>query len=280
MAKPTHNFTPVRAKRTFEVVVELLQGKIFSGEYLPGDRLPSERTLAEQLRVGRPAVREAYRAMELLGILEIRRGNEGGAFIREPCGDSAAEMIGDVFKFQKVDLSSLAEARIAVERAIAELAAARATAEDFSNMEEILGRADERISQGLSATEEGIEFHLAVARASRNPVLLMVLSSITGFMRLWLKKLGPTAATSRREQGEHAGLLACLRQGRTEEAGRLIEEHLRYSKERLEALLVVRTPGNIEVKQPDRPSAVSRVPSPMEGRVPSPPVPLPDPNDG
>jgi GntR family transcriptional repressor for pyruvate dehydrogenase complex len=179
--------------------------------------------------------------MELLGILEIRRGNEGGAFILEPGRDSAADAIGDVLRFQKIDLSALAEARIAVERAIAELTAARATPEDFASIEAILDRADERIARGLSAAEEGIEFHLAIARASRNPVLLMVLSSLMGLMRLWLKKLGPTAATSRREQGEHRRFLACLKQGRTEEAGRLIVEHLRYSKERLESLSAERS---------------------------------------
>ena len=72
-------FKPPKIKRTFELIVEELKKEIFTGRYQPGDRLPSERSLAASLEVSRTAIREAYRALELSGIIEIRKGSEGGA---------------------------------------------------------------------------------------------------------------------------------------------------------------------------------------------------------
>src|SRR3982751_343053 len=74
-------FRQVQIRRTFEEVAAQVRGMLFDGSLRPGDRLPPERELAVTLGVGRPALREALRALEVGGLLELRKGKTGGAFI-------------------------------------------------------------------------------------------------------------------------------------------------------------------------------------------------------
>ncbi|RYD02051.1 hypothetical protein N752_26735 [Desulforamulus aquiferis] len=74
-------FKPIKAKKIYEEIVEQIKGMITSGELNAGDKLVPERELAERLQVGRSAVREAYRALEAIGLIEIRPGE--GTFVRE-----------------------------------------------------------------------------------------------------------------------------------------------------------------------------------------------------
>jgi GntR family transcriptional repressor for pyruvate dehydrogenase complex len=231
------DFTPLRTKRTFELIVDDLKERIFAGEYRPGDRLPAERALAERLRVGRTSIREAYRALELMGILEIRKGSDGGAYILEPCQRSATEAISDVLRVQNLGLSALAEARIFIEKGVAELAAERAGPDDLARVQVILARASDKIAGGQPTLDESLEFHMALAEACQNPVLATVHASVVTLMRLWLKRLRPTPEASRRELDEHRLLLAAVVQRRPAEASRLMEDHLRDSKERLERVV-------------------------------------------
>ena len=229
-------FPTLKAKRTFELIVDLIKERVFSGDYAPGDRLPAERSLAEALGVGRASVREAYRALELLGVIEIRKGAEGGAFIQEPTQQSASETISDLLRLHNTSLSSLAEARLYIERGTAELAARRAQANDLERLGEIMARAEQSIAQGRSAAEDTIEFHLTLARISGNPILAMALKSIMELLRLMLRRLAPDQETARHEWGEHGRILEALRTGRAELAGELMDQHLRRSMQRLEVL--------------------------------------------
>jgi GntR family transcriptional repressor for pyruvate dehydrogenase complex len=69
------DFKPVKAKRLYEEVLEQIRELIAGGELKPGDRLMSERELADRLEVSRPSVREAIRSLEMMGFIEIRRGD-------------------------------------------------------------------------------------------------------------------------------------------------------------------------------------------------------------
>src|SRR5688572_27123761 len=79
--------SPVRRVRSFDDVVTHVRDGILDGTVAPGERLPSERELCELFGVSRPTVREALRALEAVGLVEIRLGTRGGAFARRP--DSA-----------------------------------------------------------------------------------------------------------------------------------------------------------------------------------------------
>ena len=78
------DWTPVRVERLFEKVASRIEGDILEGRLRPGQRLPSESELGRRLGVGRSAVREALKTLELRGLLQVRRGYNGGTFVRVP----------------------------------------------------------------------------------------------------------------------------------------------------------------------------------------------------
>jgi DNA-binding FadR family transcriptional regulator len=224
----------VKAKRTFELIVDLLKERILSGEFSPGDRLPAERNLAEALGVGRPSVREAYRALELMGILEIRKGTDGGAFIVAPSNQSTSETIADLMRMHHVELATLAEARLFIEKGTAELAAEKAAPSDIETMEKILGQVSDRVAAGRSVADLGIEFHLKISEAGANPLLHMSLASIMELMRRELRRRRPTAQTATFELQEHRNLLKAIKDRNAGRAVLVMDQHLRRSLERLQ----------------------------------------------
>jgi len=224
----------VKTKRTFELIVDLLKERILSGEFSPGDRLPAERNLAEALGVGRPSVREAYRALELMGILEIRKGIDGGAFIVAPSNQSTSETITDLMRMHHVELATLAEARLFIEKGTAELAAGKASPTDIECLEKILDHVSDRVARGESVADLGIEFHLKIAEAGANPLLCMSLTSVMELMRRELRRRRPSAETSKFELREHRKLLKAIKERDAEQAVLLMDLHLRRSLERLQ----------------------------------------------
>ena len=97
------SFQPIQIRRAFEEICDRIRAQIAAGSLKPGDKLPAERELAQQLGVGRNALREALRSLEIAGIVRLQKGAKGGAFIRE----------GDAGRMDEVmrDMLSLARSR-------------------------------------------------------------------------------------------------------------------------------------------------------------------------
>jgi GntR family transcriptional repressor for pyruvate dehydrogenase complex len=167
-------FAPVSAGRSFERVLNALRRAIESGELRPGDRLPAEPALAEEFGISRSVLREALKALELSGDVEVRRGYGGGTFIAEP---RTADEHAPVTNALDLTAAQLLDVRLALEPAAARLAAesgnqkARALREAVNDMEVL----DARPAHVLAAD---VDFHLAVAEATGNPVFAAVLAGL------------------------------------------------------------------------------------------------------
>jgi GntR family transcriptional regulator, transcriptional repressor for pyruvate dehydrogenase complex len=229
-------FPRLKTKRTFELIVDLFKEKIVAGEYRIGDRLPSERELADMLKVGRPSVREAYRTLELLGVLEIRKGNEGGAFIRELDRQSASRTISDLLQFQNVTLSSLAASRLIIEKGLAEETIRRARPSDLRRLRQVLEANEAAVLNGTIPGRASLDLHLELARISGNPVMVMVLSSILDLMWLFLTRLKPDVETARQDLEEHRLIVAAVEDRQPQRLLELLDHHLQNSRARLEAV--------------------------------------------
>lgn len=227
--------TPV-APRTFEVIVGTLKDRLFSGELRPGDRLPAERELADVLGVGRQAVREAYRALELIGILRIRKGQKGGAFISERDRQTVTETLSDLIRLRQVDMNHLTEARAKLERAVAELAVRRIGAEEIARLESCVAAAIDKSNRGVMATAENLCFHRLLGEFSGNPVLAMMLASTLDLLETVIASVAPGPEVSGENAEEHLSIIAALREGDAERLGSLLEEHIRTSNSTLAAL--------------------------------------------
>src|SRR5579885_1247938 len=117
-------FEPIEApKRNFEIVEASIRREIYNGTLAPGQKLPNELELARQFNVGRSAVREALKVLELAGLLVVRRGYNGGTFVAPPDFEEASETVTLTFRPDHMAIDQLLEACQTIEARAAELAA-------------------------------------------------------------------------------------------------------------------------------------------------------------
>jgi len=178
--------------RAFEEVVEQVREMLSGGELKPGERLPAERAFSRRLNISRSALREALRTLEIAGVVELRNGRSGGAFITRGNPDVVSDSMADLLRLGNVSWHDLTEARIWVEEIIVRVACKRAAARDISALEENIRHARALFEKGqlMAKTEVLIEFHNVLARATRNPVLVMITRALTDMMLQFARRLG------------------------------------------------------------------------------------------
>ena len=229
-------FRPLDRKKNFEKVVALLKQKVFSGQFRPGDRLPPERALAEALRVSRLSVREAYRALQVLGMLETRRGSEGGSFIRAPGNRSIIQSVGDLFRLQGLTLEEWTEARLLFELDIARLAIVRAENDDLARLEGQIKEAKRQIRAGTPAHAENIRFHLVFAELARNPILYTAYRSMMDLLLNSLTAMSASLEHARHAASAHMQIVATLKERNPDRLFHAVEEHVLGASKRLMAI--------------------------------------------
>src|SRR3954468_17448726 len=107
-------FQSIHVRRTFEEICERIREQLALGVLKPGDKLPPERDLAQQLGVSRNVLREALRSLEMAGVLRLRKGVKGGAFVREGDTSRMNVVMRDMLSLGTISVRELSEARIDV----------------------------------------------------------------------------------------------------------------------------------------------------------------------
>ena len=181
-------FEPVATRRTFEEAVEQIAEKVKSGDLHVGDRLPSERDLAAQMRISRPTLREAVKALAEAGVLEVRRGQAGGIFVAAEV--VPRELLHSRQEIRFGEVAGVLEARRLLEPRVAQLAAVHANDDDFATMARTIER-----QRDLAASDDflrhedlflqlDLKFHLALARATRNSTIVSLMRSLLGHLEI------------------------------------------------------------------------------------------------
>ncbi|EGO64392.1 FadR/GntR family transcriptional regulator [Acetonema longum] len=173
-------FNPVKTKKVYEEIVAQIKQLIIDGKLQPGDKLLSERELSEKLNVSRASVREAFSALEMMGIIMIRPGE--GSFVRQVSYEGMLEPLSFLLQVDIADITQVLEVRKILEAEMAALAAIRATAENLEELRRTLSSLIEEVDSGGIGDKADDAFHFAVARAANNPVLEKVMSTITDVM--------------------------------------------------------------------------------------------------
>lgn len=192
--EPTQDlaFQKIKTRRVFEEICEQIRSRLASGVLKPGDKLPAERDLAVEFKVSRPAVREALRTLEISGVVSLRKGVKGGAFIRDGNPAMLTQSLQDLMVLGTVSLRSLAEARVLINGVVIRLACERATEEDFEALQANIDFI-ESSEDLLHRANAGVMFFRLIARATRNEVLMMLVDSLGDIIRVVIDRVGRKA---------------------------------------------------------------------------------------
>ena len=164
--------------KIYEQIADILLESIKSGEYQVGDKLPSIQKLGQQYGVSVASVREALNALRTIGIIEMKQGY--GTFIKQI--EPTFFELGD--KFTSLDqITELLELREIVESATVEKAAIHRNEADLVSLKKALDEMGEAVTDGTSGEKADLQFHLSIAKAAKNSLLVELLNNISELMQ-------------------------------------------------------------------------------------------------
>jgi GntR family transcriptional repressor for pyruvate dehydrogenase complex len=213
-----------------QLVAEVRQA-LFEKRLKPGDFLGGEQDIADQRGVSRMVARDALRTLEALGIVEIKVGSGGGARIAHGDPRRFAEALAVQLELTGIDVAEIMDAQRAVESLAAELAAEHATKADIARLRAVLEAGDRVIDDVAAFTQNGAEFHLAVAEASHNRVLAVQLQSLQHVS--WPSR-NPTLTreVALHVQSAHRDLVKLIELHDPSAARRLMDDHVKMIRAR------------------------------------------------
>ncbi len=217
-------YLPVQSERLYERIVEQIESSIGAGDLKVGEKLPAERDLAEQFAVSRTAVREAVKILHEKGYIEIQPGR--GTFVTSSVPNSMRSSFDSLLRFGSVDsAANLVEVREILEPGIAALAATRMTDEFLADMQEAVDTMDATDDVDLYV-EADLDFHLALAEATQNPVIPAMMDSIIHLLREHRKRIGLATGGLERGQYHHKQVLAAVKRRDPAAAHEAMTRHL------------------------------------------------------
>lgn len=215
----------VRTSRLYEQIVQQIEASVLNGSLKPGDQLPAERELAQRLGVSRTAVREAVKALREKGLVEAYSGR--GTFITDGTTHAARQSFDLMIKIgQQEGSTHLAELRLILEPGIAALAAERVEDEDLAAMREAVAVMERSQKHPEAYIEADLDFHLALAEAAANPLILSLIDSIVGLLREQRIKIFNVEGGPQRGQFHHKRILEAMERRDPEIARSAMRAHL------------------------------------------------------
>ncbi len=222
--KPEMGIEPIKSTRIYEEIVRQVKAMIAEGRLTSGDRLPPERELAEKFVVSRTSVREALRALESLGLVEIRPGE--GTFVRKISVEALIEPLALVLTSQREAIAELFEARRLLEPVIAGLAARRATPDEVQEMERILEEQAKEIAAGRTGLAQDAQFHAAIASAAHNQAITRIVHAIMDLLTQSREDSLNIPGRPERSYQDHRRVLEAIRRRDLAGAEQTMREHL------------------------------------------------------
>jgi len=225
-------FKPFDKKRYFEQVAQLIRENILNEELQEGFRLPSEVQIAAELNVSRSVVREALRILDVMGYISTKKGPQGGIFVsslyHKPVSDSFRLLAAN----GQITVDHLFDVRLQIEPFIIEQAAIHAKEEDIQKIRDLFENTSRHMDDAAQLKRANIDFHLLLAEASGNPVLSILMKSLTDI----LLEVAYTFLDHDFEKqlfGIHKKIFQAITQRQTKEVKKLIAADIRFVKKNL-----------------------------------------------
>jgi len=228
------NVSNLHRKRLYEEVSDELKKVIFSGGYQIGDKLPSETELAKLFHVSRSVIREAIRYLELTGLVEVKQGATGGAFVSEMNSLIIQTFMKDFLISGKISFSQISDVRMYLDPEISRLAAMNATEADLKELKESVNlKPDE--TDGIKTLKRMARFHVLLGKASHNPFYAIISGSITQFSTELTAEFTENINETERDriQSEHEAIYEAVLAGDPDKAAELTKKHSKWMDERM-----------------------------------------------
>jgi len=229
-------YRAVKASRLYEQIVQQVEESILKGQLKPGDQLPAERDLAQRFGVSRTAVREAVKALREKGMVEAYTGR--GTFVTNGTSQMIRQSLDLMTKISQQDGSMhLAELRRILEPEIAALAVPRIEEQLLTTMREAVAAMDRNLEDRDAYIEADLDFHLALAEAADNPLILALIDSIVGLLRQQRSRIFDVDGGPGRGQFHHKRILAAIERRDADGAREAMRSHLEQVREDSSAAL-------------------------------------------
>ncbi len=214
---------PIKRESVADLVYEQILEQIVKGEWAPGTKIPSENELSRMLGVSRISIREAFQRLVSLGILETRQGD--GTYVKEFSPGMYMNSLIPLLVLDPVDLKEVMEYRRIIEIETSGLAAERATQEDIDELQEIYARMQAATNDVAAFAAEDLNFHLAMAKASKNSLIIKVNQVVKNILSVSMSDIVSSLGT---EAGlyYHKRLIDAVIQRDRELAKELMAEHI------------------------------------------------------
>jgi GntR family transcriptional repressor for pyruvate dehydrogenase complex len=218
----------VKRRRLHEPVADQIRQAIFKGLIVAGHKLPPEREMAEHFQTSRVALREALRSLEKEGLISIKRGAGGGAFVADfdNALNALADSLNTVVKLGSAKSANLTEMRCIMEPEITRLATLRATPEDLVAIETVVVAQENELASGELSRKLDMEFHRCIAEAAHNPVMSIVVSAVNQSIRNSILRSKRTEEMRQRVVKYHRDIFEAVRSGNAELAKNVMNSHV------------------------------------------------------
>jgi len=254
---------PIKKTRVAEEIADRIRVLMLDGTLPAGRALPGERLLAARFGVSRGSIRDAFRMLETIGLLETRHGQ--GTFPRELDVTRLVAPFASILTYRHDLREELLDVRRMFEPAVARAAAARVTDEDLADLQRILDTQRRKLKIGGSTLSEDTAFHAVLARATRNRVVMRIMETLNDLLvesrKLTLKQKGRPERSIR----GHEAVVAALRRRDPEAAARAMHTHIDQIAE-----LIRQTDSESRARgstSSPRATSLSARPEPVEGRA-------------
>lgn len=230
-------FSKYEYRRASDDIANEIKNAILQKEFTDGNRLPSERSLAEQFHVSRMTIREAFRLLEAKGIITVKKGPKGGAFIQSASTERIADIVMDKLQLDGLKTSNVTETRIIIERGIVEAVILNGTTKDFENIEEKLAAFKSKINDAsdnvqLDTFYQRFSFHDALAKATHNNFLILY----DKILRSWVVRMPrwfPDLEETKRIYQTYRSIIRAIQEKDASNAQKLIESYIRKSMKKI-----------------------------------------------
>lgn len=217
--------TPVvRTTLTADICRQMVN-HLIRGVWREGEKIPAERDLCQQLGVGRASLREALKALEIMGMIETRLGD--GTYVCKRSDFFSRPLLWAIASGSEADVRELVEARVLIEVELAGLAADRAKSADIRQLEDLLAQMEKSKANPQDFVQADINFHLAIARAASNGILMNALHLIRNLLRRWILSAVTTKGVPEKACIQHKRLLLSIKGHNGAAARKEMRNHLR-----------------------------------------------------